>query len=468
MVPEIQALADSNGMSYDEACKALKQQYDGYHFSEKSPDIYNLFSLINALSDSKLANYRFATGTPTILTKFIKKYDMPPKDFETGFPTTLGMFDTPAEISTNPIPMLYQNGYLIIEGTASNGRFYLSYPNEEIRDGFTNSLMPHYATRNDTFLMNFSDALEARKPEEVLTLMRAFLSSIPYNAEKQVYGNAFALYGLSEYAAVTKNKDAEQMALSLFDLLEKKARDWENGGYFEAFARDWSPISETRLSPKDINCDKSMNTNLHVMEAYSNLYRAFGVGGEALAALLRVHKERILGANNHLMLFFHKDWTRIEKNEISFGHDIEASWLMWEAACVLGDEEIKSEVKSDVLAIAQTALEEGFSKASTGFDEAIRHGVRDTTHVWWVQAEAINGFFNAWLLTKNERYKDAVLSMWKWINDFQIDKENGEWFSEVAIDGIPDHAKEKGGNWKTCYHNGRMCMELLKRRNEIN
>ena len=201
MVPEIQALADSNGMSYDEACKALKQQYDGYHFSEKSPDIYNLFSLINALSDSKLANYRFATGTPTILTKFIKKYDMLPKDFETGFPTTLGMFDTPAEISTNPIPMLYQNGYLIIEGTASNGRFYLSYPNEEIRDGFTNSLMPHYATRNDTFLMNFSDALEARKPEEVLTLMRAFLSSIPYNAEKQDENHYKTLFSLS-YACI--------------------------------------------------------------------------------------------------------------------------------------------------------------------------------------------------------------------------------------------------------------------------
>ena len=188
MQPEIQALADKNDLSYEGACEALKNQYDGYHFSQKSPDIYNPFSLINALSDGSLSNYWFATGTPTILTRLIKQYDMNPAEFDDGFEATLNIFDTPTETATNPIPMLYQSGYLTIK--SFDGYSYtLGYPNAEVRDGFAHCLLPYYATediaKNDTFLLRFSKSLRNGDLENALTLMRAFLSSVPYNAEKQ-------------------------------------------------------------------------------------------------------------------------------------------------------------------------------------------------------------------------------------------------------------------------------------------
>ena len=189
MQPEIQALADKQGLSYDEAVDALAQKYDGYHFSKNSPDVYNPFSLIRCLDKLEIENFWFATGTPTILTRLIRKYKIDPVTFDRGFEATQDMFDVPAETATNPVPLLYQSGYLTIKGTKKGGRFILGYPNEEVRDGFNKSLMPCYATEdvvtNDTFLMKFSDALEDGDLEQALTLMKAFLSSVPYNAERQ-------------------------------------------------------------------------------------------------------------------------------------------------------------------------------------------------------------------------------------------------------------------------------------------
>lgn len=188
MKPEIQALADKQNLSYGQACEALKAQYDGYHFSADSPDVYNPFSLINALSDKSLANYWFSTGTPTILTKLISKYDMDPKDFDAGFEATQEMFDAPTETATDAIPMLYQSGYLTIKGYES-GTYILQFPNNEVRFGFLKSLMPYYATplvsKNDTFLLKFTKALRNEDLEQALTLTKAFISSVPYNAEKQ-------------------------------------------------------------------------------------------------------------------------------------------------------------------------------------------------------------------------------------------------------------------------------------------
>ena len=188
MKPEIQALADKQNLSYGQACEALKAQYDGYHFSADSPDVYNPFSLINALSDKSLANYWFSTGTPTILTKLISKYEMDPKDFDAGFEATQEMFDAPTETATDAIPMLYQSGYLTIKGYES-GTYILQFPNNEVRFGFLKSLMPYYATplvsKNDTFLLKFTKALRNENLEQALTLTKAFISSVPYNAEKQ-------------------------------------------------------------------------------------------------------------------------------------------------------------------------------------------------------------------------------------------------------------------------------------------
>lgn len=189
MQPEIQALANKQGLTYDEACSALQKHYDGYHFSKNSPDVFNPFSLINALSKSELNNYWFATGTPTILTKLVKKFNMEPETFNAGFEATQDMFDAPTETATDPIPMLYQSGYLTIKGTKSGNRYALGFPNEEVRFGLLKSLLPYFAneivSKNDTFLMRFADTLEEGNLEDALMQLRAFLSGIPYNAERQ-------------------------------------------------------------------------------------------------------------------------------------------------------------------------------------------------------------------------------------------------------------------------------------------
>lgn len=188
MQPEIQALADKNGLTYEDACEALKRQYDGYHFSEESPDIFNPFSLINSLSERKIKNYWFATGTPTVLTKLFSRYRMNPEQFSTGFEATLDMFDAPTETAKNPIPMLYQSGYLTIK-SFDGYAYMLGFPNEEVRLGFLKSLMPYYAmddiVDNDAFILRFTKSLREGRLDDALVLIRAFMSGFPYNAERQ-------------------------------------------------------------------------------------------------------------------------------------------------------------------------------------------------------------------------------------------------------------------------------------------
>ncbi len=306
----------------------------------------------------------------------------------------------------------------------------------------------------------------------------------PLVTRKQVYGNAFALYALSEYAAAIKEvlgnessaRPIMDSALWLFGLLEDKARDSRDGGYWEALGEDWSPTKETKLSDKDIDCDKSMNTNLHVMEAYTNLYRNLPLVypekeaerqsvGDALQDLVRVHVDRILNRKDwHLDLYFCRDWTRTGEDEISYGHDIEASWLLWEAAEVLGDAALKEYVRPVAIAVADTALREGWDGATGGFEDTMsQEGERRTVRIWWNQAEALNGFYNAWEMTGDGKYAAAVEKEWTWIRDFQRDREHGEWFWAVSKEGRPALGEVKGGNWKTSYHNARCCMELLRR-----
>ena len=188
MQPEIQALADKNGLTYDGACEALTRQYDGYHFSKNSPDVFNPFSLINSLSDGELANYWFSTGTPTILTRLMRKYKVDPTPFDTGFEATLDMFDAPTETAKNPIPMLYQSGYLTIKNF-DGFAYTIGFPNEEVRLGFLKALMPYYAmddvVDNDMFMLRFTKALRKGKIDDAMTHIRAFMSGIPYNAERK-------------------------------------------------------------------------------------------------------------------------------------------------------------------------------------------------------------------------------------------------------------------------------------------
>lgn len=306
--------------------------------------------------------------------------------------------------------------------------------------------------------------------------------------KKQIYGQAFCCYGLSEYAAAVQElkKDEElaatamNKALDIYNLLEYHALDKENGGYIEACAKDWSKTNDMILSPKDMNCPKSMNTNLHVMEAYTNLYRTLPVVfadsksiqsevGQSLANLITVTQEKILQKNAHLGMFFDMDWNLLA-DEISYGHDIEASWLLWEAACELKDEELKEQIRDDVIKMAEVALDEGFDKENGCLENFLLHSTtnpkRDRTRVWWNQAEAMNGFYNAWQMTGHQKYQEACIQQWNWIQNHQVDKTNGEWWSALDQNGTPILAEDKGGNWKTSYHNGRTCLELLRRSQE--
>ena len=306
--------------------------------------------------------------------------------------------------------------------------------------------------------------------------------------KKQIYGEAFCCYGLSEYAAAVQElkKDEElaatamNKALDIYNLLENHALDKENGGYIEACAKDWSQTNDMILSPKDMNCPKSMNTNLHVMEAYTNLYRTLPVVfadsksiqaevGQSLANLITVTQEKIVQKNAHLGMFFDMDWNLLA-DEISYGHDIEASWLLWEAACELKDEELKEQIRADVIKMAEVALDEGFDKENGCLENFLLHSTtnpkRDRTRVWWNQAEAMNGFYNAWQMTGETKYQEACNQQWNWIQNYQVDKTNGEWWSALDQNGAPILAEDKGGNWKTSYHNGRTCLELLRRSQE--
>ena len=306
----------------------------------------------------------------------------------------------------------------------------------------------------------------------------------PCVSKKQIYGEAFCCYGLCEYAAAIKelrqdflSEEAMNYALDIYNFLEQYALDPEDGGYLEACAQNWSPTDDMILSPKDMNCPKSMNTNLHVMEAYTNLYRTLPVVfsdakairaevGDSLAALVRLTVEKILQPNAHLGMFFDMKWNPLS-DEISYGHDIEASWLLWEAACELKDEELKSEIKETVIRVAETALNEGFDHENGCMENFLRSEpegkVRDRTRVWWNQAEAMNGFYNAWEMTGESKYSDACHAEWNWILNHQTDRTNGEWWNEVDVNGNPVLTEDKGGNWKTSYHNGRTCLELLRR-----
>ncbi|MCR4578999.1 MAG: AGE family epimerase/isomerase [Treponema sp.] len=341
----------------------------------------------------------------------------------------------------------------------------------------------------------------------------------PKVSKKQIYGEAFCCYGLSEYAAALRelreggeslplaaagqpssatpsnggnpaqldsprnaplaSEEAMNYALDIFNLLETHALDPEAGGYVEARDVNWSETNDMILSPKDMNCPKSMNTNLHVMEAYTNLYRTLPVVfadakalraevGDTLASLVRVSVDKILQPNAHLGMFFDMEW-KLLADEISYGHDIEASWLLWEAACELEDEELKSEIRDTVIRVAQVALDEGFDKENGCMENFLRDQgkVRDRTRVWWNQAEAVNGFYNAWEMTGDSKYSDACLKEWDWILNHQIDKKNGEWWNALDEKGQPILAEDKGGNWKTSYHNGRTCLELLRRSNNF-
>jgi 4-O-beta-D-mannosyl-D-glucose phosphorylase len=284
---------------------------------------------------------------------------------------------------------------------------------------------------------------------------------------KMIYGQAFAVYALAEYFLATGEKEALDLAMETYGLIERVARDRERGGYFEACDRGWKAPIRYALSEKDIACDKSMNTNLHVLEALSNLYRASRDQGvrSSLTALLEVYAYRVFGDKPNTSLYFDREWKALT-DHVSWGHDIESAWLMTEAAALAyGSAEAAPAPVRDAIGAARAAilpvLEANGGSLPHEKSEAAGHfdGQRD----WWVQAECVVGCVDAWQETGDSAYLAAALRLWNYIDEKQIDHRNGEWFWGVSAEGQPDLSLPKGGLWKTCYHNGRACLEIMSR-----
>ncbi len=285
----------------------------------------------------------------------------------------------------------------------------------------------------------------------------------PTNTRKQVYAQAFCIYALSEYYNYSKNAKALVWAKQLFQLLETKAYDAKFDGYYEAFDESWAPIEDMRLSEKDLNAPKTTNTHLHILEAYTTLLKVTGDTNVArsLKKLLDLFTNKIFHYNNHLELFFTEDWKNISP-EISYGHDIEAAWLLLHASKVLGDKSTIILCKKLMEDVAKTfineALDKDFGVLNSKDGETLHV---DTDKHWWPQAEAIVGLIYTWKITKNESYLNISLQIWNFIEENIIDHKNGEWFFRVNSYGIPYTTENKLGPWKCPYHNGRALFETI-------
>ena len=288
----------------------------------------------------------------------------------------------------------------------------------------------------------------------------------PKDTKKQFYAIAFMIYALAEYYRATGDKSALEEAVGLFRCIESHSLDKVNDGYLEACTRDWDIIEDMRLSEKDQNDAKTMNTHLHILEAYTGLYRVWK--DEALALALRgiidTFLHRIIRLDGHLGLFFDKDW-KSTSPAVSFGHDIEASWLLCEAAGVLGDETLSSRVKKVSLHVADAAME-GFSgQGGMEYEADPVSGIRNTSREWWVQAETVVGCINQFQLTGDGIWKERALDEWNFIKKHIICPD-GEWHWGAIPEGEgfkPDIKGDRAGFWKCPYHNGRMCMEIIER-----
>ena len=316
----------------------------------------------------------------------------------------------------------------------------------------------------------------------------------PKDTKKQFYAIGFAIYGLSEYARATGDHEALDYAIQLYENIEEHALDHVYNGYIEACTREWGMMEDMRLSDLDANYPKSQNTHLHIIEPYTNLYRCMrefqaaqscnyvpAIGAvlpvaitvpqetfvrveASLRNLIHIFTDHILNpATHHLDLFFEMDWTRGAGHLESYGHDIECSWLMHEAALVLGDKDILNKVEPIVREVAK-ASEKGLNPDGSMIHEAnLDAGTVDDDLHWWVQAENVVGWMNIYQYFGDEDALQKALRCWEYIKQSLIDKENGEWYWSRHKDGSLNLDDDHAGFWKCPYHNSRMCMEILER-----
>lgn len=299
---------------------------------------------------------------------------------------------------------------------------------------------------------------------------------------KHTYAQAFTIYAFSKYYEFNPSDEVMQRIQEFFYFLDGKTKDPDNHGYLESFTREWKLYGENRMA--DNNEPKSMNTHLHVIEAYAAVYKVWkgDLVKQRLTELFDIFIQNIIRESGHLGVFFSSDFSETESSKgiCSFGHDIEASWLLWEAAEILGDEDIIKRIKPLITKMADSVLRVAVDKDGGLFLESTRFGshVKTNKH-WWLQAETLVGFMNMFQLKGDHIYWDTVKLSWNFIDNCVIDHKGGEWFTKVNRLGVPylvEPADDpspyyrndwKIDPWKCPYHNGRAMLELVERINSM-
>ena len=373
--------------------------------------------------------------------------------------------------------------------------FWMKYTVDKINGGFygalTNDLeihneVPRSAILCARILWTYATAYRKLGDKEYLAmahwaydyLTRVFLDpeygglywTVDYTGKpvfdrKHHYAQAFAIYGLSEYYRATQEPHSLVLAQTLFQLLEKHAYDPIYGGYIEGSSRKWEALADMRLSDRDLNCRKSMNTMLHVLEAYTNLLRVWEdatLKAQHRALIETFQKHIVDHSTGHFKLFFDEGWNSLLDN-MSFGHDIEGSWLLFEAAEVQGDPALVKQVRETAIQIAAAVYQDGLEQDGSLPYETGPQGLVDSDKSWWVQAEAMVGFYNAYQLSGQKRFAQAATQSWNYIQDKIVDRTHGDWIKRLHRDGTPDNTNYKVGPWECPYHDSRACFEMLDR-----
>ena len=283
----------------------------------------------------------------------------------------------------------------------------------------------------------------------------------PLDTKKQFYAIAFTIYGLAEYYRATETGEALDLAIRLYRDIE--AHSFDGDGYLEACTRDWKPIADMRLSEKDRNDAKTMNTHLHILEGYTCLYRIWKDAGlrARLAGLVEIFLDRIVRPDGHLGLFFDTAW-QSQSDMVSYGHDIEASWLLEEAADLLEDPVLNARTAAACRRIAAASLEGWKAGAGMIYETDPVSAHTDADRHWWVQAETVVGCWNRFQRDADVVWADRAADTWDFIRR-EIVCPDGEWYWSLRADGTHNTADDRAGFWKCPYHNGRMCFELLER-----
>lgn len=374
-------------------------------------------------------------------------------------------------------------------------RYWMTYTIDETNGGFAGRIdnenkvyaeAPKGSVLNARILWTFSAAYNATSNREYLKIAdKAYryiteffidteydgvfwsldYKGAPLDTKKQVYAIAFVLYACCEYYKSTRNEAVKTTAIRLYQLIQQYSYDEIKGGYFEAFSRNWQPMEDLRLSDKDANEKKTMNTHLHILEAYTNLYRIWP--SQKLAkhqrALVNDFLLHIINPETgHLDLFFDEEW-KVKGDTISYGHDIEASWLLLEAAEALKDDDLINRCKEVAVKLANAVVEGLDTDGGLWYEYEPSEQILVKQKHWWPQAEAMVGFINAWQVSKDEKYIHYAYRSWQFIKKFILDKKNGEWFWGINGDYSIMKGEDKVGIWKCPYHNSRACLEIIRR-----